>query len=270
MPITAAGSPNQPGNSQTIAHTSEVAPVPNRHRSPRPPKQRPMAQPPPDPPDDDEREAAKRKRHHLQLMPAGNGRPAGLNRLCRSDLFALEAYEAERNAFRAKMIRHKRLRRIYLGDAISLLFEDRLTVQYQIQEMLRFERIVDPEAIQRELDAYNPLIPDGENLKATMLVAFADTDTPGQVPARPHGIGQRVYAQVDERPRMFAVADEDLAGPSQSEPSGVHFLRFGFTPKAIAALREGANLRFGIDDDWLQTEVETSAHMRRALVSDFD
>lgn len=193
-----------------------------------------------------------------------------MNRLTRSDLFPLEAYAAEREAFRTRMIRHKKARKVHLGEAVTLLFEDRLTVQYQIQEMLRIERIFEAGAIQEELDAYNPLIPDGSNLKATMLIEFADAGQRKRELSRLGGIEHRIYAQVDDQPRIFAIADEDLDRSTEGKTSAVHFLRFEFPPAAVAALKTGAPLRFGIDDDRLRLDVETGAGTRRALASDFD
>jgi hypothetical protein len=193
-----------------------------------------------------------------------------MNRLHRRDLFGLEAYAAERDAFRAKMIRHKKARKLHLGEAVTLLFEDRLTVQYQIQEMLRIERIFEPEAIQEELDAYNPLIPDGSNLKATMLIEYADSEERKEALSRLGGIEHCVYAEVSGQPRVFAVADEDLDRSIDHKTSAVHFLRFEFPAEVIAALREGAALHFGIDDARLRIETEAGPETRRALIVDFD
>lgn len=191
-----------------------------------------------------------------------------MDKLKRADLFSLEAYSIERPAFRARVIEHKKARKLHLGSNVTLLFEDRLTVQYQIQEMLRIERIFEADAIQEELDAYNPLIPDGSNLKATMLIEFPDADERKRVLATLGGIEHRVYAQVDGHERSVAVADEDLDRSSDDKTSAVHFLRFEFSPASIMALRAGAPLRFGVDDKRLPVEVEVAEAGRLALLAD--
>jgi hypothetical protein len=194
---------------------------------------------------------------------------AAMNRLTRADLWPLERYAAERSAFRARVIAHKKARSVALGAHISLLFEDRLTVQYQIQEMLRIERIFEAAGIQEELDAYNPLIPDGNNLKATMLFEFPDPGVRAERLARLGGIEHRVYAEVHGQPRVYAHADEDMDRSNQSKTSAVHFLRFEFPPAAIGALREGAGLSLGIEDPRLPECVLVPAESRAALLSDF-
>lgn len=192
-----------------------------------------------------------------------------MDKLTREDLMPLERYAAERNDFRRRVIAHKKLRNIALGSHATLLFEDRLTVQYQIQEMLRIERIFEPEGIQGELDAYNPLIPDGNNLKATLLFEFTDPDERMQRLARLGGIEHRVFADVAGQPRVFARADEDLGRSDVDKTSAVHFLRFEFPAAAIAALRAGAALAFGIDDPRLPAHATLSATQRLALAGDF-
>ncbi|MBB5016522.1 DUF3501 family protein [Rehaibacterium terrae] len=192
-----------------------------------------------------------------------------MEKLTRSDLYTLEAYAAGRAAFRNRVLAHKKARRLRLGEHVTLLFEDRLTIQYQIQEMLRIERIFEPEGIQDELDAYNPLIPDGSNLKATMLIEFPDIEQRRRELARLGGIEHRVYAQVDGHDRIFAIADEDLGRSEAGKTAAVHFLRFEFAPAQIMALRAGAGLAFGIDDDRLRLETRASEDTRRALTADF-
>ena len=192
-----------------------------------------------------------------------------MNRLTRADLWPLERYAAERSAFRARVIAHKKTRSIALGDNVTLLFEDRLTVQYQIQEMLRIERIFEAAGIQEEIDAYNPLIPDGSNLKATMLFEFPDPVIRAERLSRLGGIEHRVYAQVHGKERVLARADEDLDRTMDDKTSAVHFLRFEFSPEAIAALREGAGLSLGIDDPRLPVSVLVAADLRASLVADF-
>jgi len=193
-----------------------------------------------------------------------------MDKLTRADLFTLEAYAAERDAFRQRAIAHKRERTLALGPHVTLLFEDRLTVQYQVQEMLRIERIFEPEAIEEELAAYNPLVPDGSNLKATMLIEFPDEAERRLQLARLAGIEHQVYAEVEGHGRATTVADEDLERSSEGKTSAVHFLRFEFTPPQIAALREGAALGFGIDDDRMRVGATARGRTRDGLLADFD
>lgn len=192
-----------------------------------------------------------------------------MNKLSRSDLFALERYAAERPGFRARVIAHKKARNVTLGPSISLLFEDRLTVQYQVQEMLRIERTYEAIGIQQELDSYNPLIPDGSNLKATMLFEFPDPAVRAERLAQFAGIEHRVYADVHGHSRIVAHAGQDLDCGGAGRPVAVHFLRFDFPPAAITALREGAAMSFGLDDPRLSVRVQVTAETRALLVADF-
>jgi hypothetical protein len=192
-----------------------------------------------------------------------------MNKLTRADLLPLERYASERAAFRARVIAHKKARSIAVGPHVTLLFEDRLTVQYQIQEMLRIERIFEAAGIQEEIDAYNPLIPDGSNLKATMLIEFPDAGVRAERLAQLGGIEHRVYAEVHGQPRVFAHADEDLDRSRDDKTSAVHFLRFEFPAAAIAALRDGAGLSLGIEDPRLPECSLVGAEARAALMSDF-
>lgn len=194
---------------------------------------------------------------------------AGMNKLTRSDLLPLERYAAERPGFRTRVLAHKKARGIALGANVTLLFEDRLTVQYQIQEMLRIERIFEAAGIQDELDAYNPLIPDGNNLKATMLFEFPDPAVRIERLAQLGGIEHRVYARVEGFDKLFAHADEDLDRSSADKTSAVHFLRFEFPPDAIEALRAGAALELGIEDPRLPVRTVVGQEARAALLSDF-
>ena len=198
----------------------------------------------------------------MDIIPA-------MNKLTRADLLPLERYAAERPAFRARVIAHKKARSVALGAHATLLFEDRLTVQYQIQEMLRIERIFEAAGIQEELEAYNPLIPDGSNLKATLLFEFPDAAVRAERLAQLGGIEHRIYAEVHGQPRVFAHADEDMDRSSQDKTSAVHFLRFEFPPAAIAALRGGAGLSLGIEDPRLPECALVPAESRAALLSDF-
>jgi hypothetical protein len=193
-----------------------------------------------------------------------------MEKLSRDTLLSLEAYAGARPAWRARVIAHKQARRVALGEHVSLLFEDRLTVQYQVQEMLRIERLFEPAAIEAELDAYNPLVPDGGNLKATMLLEYADADQRRQALATLGGLEHRVQARVEGHAAITAVADEDLARSAGGKTSAVHFLRFEFPPAAIAALRAGAGLAFAIDDPRMPVQASLDEAARQALAADFD
>ncbi|HUQ25472.1 MAG TPA: DUF3501 family protein [Burkholderiales bacterium] len=164
----------------------------------------------------------------------------------RHSLLSLEAYARERVSFRAKVIEHKKQRTVALGDNVTLLFEDELTVRYQVQEMLRIERIFEEDGIRHELDAYNPLVPDGANWKATMLIEYPDADERRRMLARLKGVESRVWVQVGGE-RIYAIADEDLERENEEKTSSVHFLRFELGPAAGASLREGATLAIGVD-----------------------
>lgn len=192
-----------------------------------------------------------------------------MSKLTRADLLSLERYAGERAAFRARVIAHKKARCVALGAHISLLFEDRLTVQYQIQEMLRIERIFEAAGIQEELDAYNPLIPDGGNLKATMLFEFSEAVERAQRLSRLGGIEKRVYAEVDGHARAFALADDDLDRSRDDRTAAVHFLRFEFSPDAITALKSGAGLSIGIEDSRMPERMRVADATVAALVGDF-
>lgn len=189
--------------------------------------------------------------------------------LVRTDLYNLETYAVERAAFRARVLAHKQLRKLQLGEHVTLLFEDRLTIQYQIQEMLRIERIFEPAAIQDELDAYNPLIPGGYDLKATMLIEYADETMRRRELARLGGIERHVYTEVAGIGRATTHADEDMDRSDDDKTSAVHFLRFDFTAEMIAGLRAGAALLFGIDDARMPVAIEVPMAVREALLRDF-
>lgn len=192
-----------------------------------------------------------------------------MNPLTRSDLYPLEAYALEREAFRSRVIAHKRARKLHLGEHITLLFEDRMTIQYQVQEMLRIERIFEPEAIQEELDAYNPLIPSGSNLKATMLIEYPDIEERRHELARLGGIEHKVYAEVAGHGRASTHADEDMDRSEADKTAAVHFLRLEFPVDAITALRANAALYFGIDDPRMPLRIEADPVIREALLKDF-
>lgn len=193
-----------------------------------------------------------------------------MQKLTPAGLLPPEAYEALRPSLRTRLVAHKQRRRVALGAHASLLFEDRLTVQYQVQEMLRIEGLADARAVEGELAAYNPLVPDGANLKATMLLGFDDAGARRRALAALGGIEHRVYARAGRQAPVFAIADEDLPRSEGGKTSAVHFLRFEFGPAAIAAIRAGDELAFGIDDPRLSVEVALDAATRAALAEDFD
>lgn len=192
-----------------------------------------------------------------------------MDQLERSELFSLERYHEIRPQFRARVLAHKRLRQVPIGPNATLYFEDRLTIQYQIQEMLRVERIFEAEAIEEELAAYNPLIPDGTNLKATLMLEYEDPDERRRMLGRLHGIEDRVWLEVGGR-RVLAVADEDLDRATDEKTSAVHFLRFQLPNPVREALGNGAAMRFGISHDRYRHHRELSEESRAALVADLD
>ena len=174
-------------------------------------------------------------------------------------------------AFREKVVRHKRSRRLPIGPNATLHFEDRLTMQYQVQEMLRTERIFEPAEIEAELEAYNPLIPDGLNWKATLMIEFDDEDERRAALARLVGIEDRVFARIGSSDPVWAIADEDLDRTTDEKTSSVHFLRFELPPETAAAARGGAPLAFGIDHPEYSHEISPAPEaVRASLAADLD
>ena len=188
--------------------------------------------------------------------------------ITRESLLSLEAYARERNAFRARVIEHKKRRTVPLGEHLTLLFEDELTIRYQVQEMLRIERIFEEEGIQHELDAYNPLVPDGSNWKATMLIEYPDADERKRQLAELKGIERRVWIEVQDGERVYAIADEDLERENEEKTSSVHFLRFELGASLRAALARGAPVTVGVDHPRYRASVELPAEVRAALCAD--
>lgn len=176
-------------------------------------------------------------------------------KLSRSDLMSLEQYSTARKQFRARVLDHKRDRIVQVGPNTSWCFEDRLTIQYQVQEMLRVERIFEAHGIQEELDAYNPLVPDGSNWKVTFLIEYPDLDERRIRLAALKGIEDRCWVQVDGFERIHAIADEDLDRENEEKTSAVHFLRFELAPAMIAAVKGGADIGIGIDHPNYQHEM---------------
>jgi hypothetical protein len=190
--------------------------------------------------------------------------------ISRDSLLTLEAYAKQRGDFRARVIAHKKNRTVRLGEHVTLIFEDELTIRYQIQEMLRIEKTFEEAGIQDELDAYNPLIPDGTNLKATMMIEYDDPVVRKAELAKLKGIEDRVYVQVDGQQKVYAIADEDLERENEEKTSSVHFLRFEFDPPAVAAIRQGAAIAMGIDHPNYAVRLdEVAPQVQSALARDF-
>ncbi len=191
--------------------------------------------------------------------------------LAPADLLSLEEYHRQRPEFRTRTLAHKKNRQVGIGANATLYFEDRLTVQYQIQEMLRIERIFELEAIQEELQAYNPLVPDGSNLKATFMVEFPDADVRRRELARLTGVEHTVYAQVAGFEKVDAIADEDLDRSTEEKTSAVHFMRFELDRPMCEALKRGAALGFGIDHPHYRHSIAAvPAAVHDALTADLD
>ena len=186
----------------------------------------------------------------------------------RESLLSLEAYARERDVFRARVIEHKKRRTVHLGGHVTLQFEDELTIRYQVQEMLRIERIFEEDGIQHELDAYNPLVPDGSNWKATMLIEYPDAEERRRMLARLKGIERAVWVQVQGSERVFAVADEDLERENEEKTSSVHFLRFELTAAMREGLRRGAGVTVGVEHPEYRASTELAAQVRAALGAD--
>jgi len=193
-----------------------------------------------------------------------------MHKLTPADLLSLEEYHKQRSRLRAEVLAHKRQRQVAIGPNLTLYFEDRLTMRYQVQEMLRAERIFEAEAIAGELEAYNPLIPDGSNLKATMMLEYPDVDERRVALERLNGIEHGVYLEVGILGRVFAYADEDMPRTDSTKTSAVHFLRFELDAAMCADVKAGAKLRFGVDHDHYRYELEAANSVRTALAADLD
>ena len=193
-----------------------------------------------------------------------------MEKLDRAKLWGLEAYAVERPDFRRKVIAHKRHRRVRLNAHAALYFEDFLTMKYQVQEMLRVERIFEPAEIEAEIAAYNPLIPDGSNWKATFMIEYPDVEQRRQALQQLKDVEQRVWAQVGEGERIVAIANEDLGRSNEDKTAAVHFLRFELSAEQVKALSQAAPLRFGISHPAMACETEVEGPIRSALLSDLD
>lgn len=188
--------------------------------------------------------------------------------ITRDSLLTLETYSRQRSAFRAEVMAHKKLRKVFLGEHVTLIFEDEITVRYQIQEMLRAERIFEEALVQDELDAYNPLVPDGRNFKATMMIEFTDPEERRVWLGRLIGVEDKTWMQVDGCERVWAIADEDLDREDEQKTSSVHFLRFEFTDEMADALKGGAKLVVGIDHPAYDVSVVLPHTVQTTLTKD--
>ena len=194
-----------------------------------------------------------------------------MDKLTRETLWSLEKYAEVRNDFRAEVMAHKRDRRLELGTNATLYFEDRLTMQYQVQEMLRIERIFEASGIAEELDAYNPLIPDGNNWKATFMVEFPDVAERTAMLQKLIGIEDCVWMRVDEFDLIRPIADQDLERDTEDKTSAVHFLEFRLPPEQIQALKDGASLAAGIDHENYHVDIRSIPdNVRASLLNDLD
>ncbi len=192
-----------------------------------------------------------------------------MQKLTRDDLYSLEQYSEIRDEFRNQVLSHKRNRRVELGTNAALYFEDRLTMQYQVQEMLRIERIFEASGINDELEAYNPLIPDGSNWKATFMVEFPEVAERRAMLTQLIGIEDKVYMQVQGFDRVFAIADEDLERSNKKKTSAVHFMRFELSAEQVDSLKSGAALTAGIAHENYQVEISPlPENVRQSLIGD--
>jgi len=191
-----------------------------------------------------------------------------MKKLAEADLFSLERYARERNAFRTRVMRHKANRQLAVGPHLRWCFEDRLTIQYQVQEMLRTERIFESEGIAEELETYNPLIPDGANWKVTLLIEFPDPEERRVQLARLKGVEDACWVQVQGHERVFALADEDLERENEEKTSSVHFLRFELSAPMVSDLRAGAGLATGVEHPAYEHRLDVAEPARSALIAD--
>jgi len=190
--------------------------------------------------------------------------------LSRKDLFSLEKYSEVRNEFRAKVMKHKKNRRLAFNDHAVLYFEDALTMQYQVQEMLRIERIFDAEGIQQELDVYNTLIPEGSNWKATFMIEYSNIQQRKVALAKLIGVERSIWIKVEESDKVYAIANEDMDRETEDKTSAVHFMRFELTKNMITNIKVGLPIIFGIDHDLYKTETIVPPKVQRALIVDLN
>lgn len=190
--------------------------------------------------------------------------------LTREDLLSLEQYSAERDAFRERVMAHKKNRRLPLGEHLSLYFEDRLTMQYQIQEVLRAEKVFEADGIEEELAAYNPLIPDGSNWKVTLMVEYKDAGERAKALTQLIGIERKTWLQVDGFEKVYAIANEDLERETDAKTSAVHFLRYELSDEMVASAKQGSAINAGVEHENYSHELNPIAeNIRVSLVGDF-
>ena len=193
-----------------------------------------------------------------------------MEKLIRSDLFSLEEYSINRDSFRKKVLEEKKHRKVYVGEHVVLLFENKNTIQYQIQEMLRIEKIFDTEGIQEELDAYNPLIPDGSNLKAVMLIEYPNVEERKEKLKILKGIEKKIWIKVGSHNKVFAIADEDLEREDETKTSAVHYLRYEFSASMINDWKNDSSIVMGIDhENYKSSETIISSDISSSLSGDF-
>ena len=193
-----------------------------------------------------------------------------MEKLNKSDLFSLEEYSINRDSFRKKVFEEKQHRKVYIGEHVVLLFENKKTIQYQIQEMLRIEKIFDAEGIQEELDAYNPLIPDGSNLKAVMLIEYPNVEERKEKLKILKGIERKIWIKVGSHNKVFAIADEDLEREDETKTSAVHYLRYEFSPSMINDWKNDSSIVMGIDhENYQSSETIISSDISSSLSADF-
>ncbi len=193
-----------------------------------------------------------------------------MDKLQRSDLLSLENYAQDRTAFRDRVMLHKKNRKLELGPNATIAFEDRLTIQYQIQEMLRVERIFESQGIEEELTAYNPLIPDGNNWKATFMIEFTDPEVRQQALQKMLGIEDKVWIKIGDYATVYAIADEDMDRTTAEKTSAVHFLRFQLNDEQISAIKSGASVQAGIDHENYCHTVEIADAIKQSLIEDLN
>lgn len=192
-----------------------------------------------------------------------------MTKLTRNDLWSLETYAEKRAEYRQQVMAHKRDRHLNLGDHVRLLFEDEMTIRYQIQEMLRIEKVFEADGIQDELDAYNPLIPDGQNWKCTMMIEFPDPAVRKKELAKMIGVEECVWMQVDGFDKVRPITNEDLERTNDEKTSSVHFMRFELTAPMVQAVKDGADILAGVDHDYYRVEgIKLRPEVRHALSED--
>ena len=192
-----------------------------------------------------------------------------MDKISRESLWSLEHYARIRNQFRAEVMAHKKLRRVALGENMMLIFEDEKTIRYQIQEIIRIEKTFEEEGIQGELDAYNPLIPDGHNFKCTMMLEYPDPEIRKIELRKLKGVETKVFIQVEGREKVWAIADEDLERENDEKKSSVHFMRFELDEDMAAALKYGVALTIGVEHPACSFKLDpVPAEIRASLVKD--